>query len=104
MGSTFSIACIPFYALVAMILRSQWNVIIPLMYFGKVIGSVVSGQISEVDHGGITVRAYQVASALLARHLASCDEAMKAGFVAACSRRWVVNLVLVLYSFFFAPS
>jgi len=96
----FSVSCIPFYTLLFAMIRRYWNVMIPLRYLNSTTRSKVNIFLTETEYGNPSQRAYQIAEPVQIFQMQAMDQMLKADFASGSIRRWIINRVLVLYSFF----
>jgi len=96
----FTIGSAPFYYLLFLIIRYYSNVMVPLRYLNAIVRSVSTIFITEVEHGVVTTRAFQAQYAMGLNQSLSLDDMLNADFASACVRRWTLNRLVVMYSFF----
>lgn len=96
----FSICCIPFYFLLAQVVKRYWYTMVPLRYCTTTTRSGVNVFVTEVDGSRPTVRAYGIAPPLCSNFMNAVDDMMKASAALGCIRRWTLNRLLIMYAFF----
>jgi ABC-type multidrug transport system fused ATPase/permease subunit len=95
----FTVLCIPFYVLLVCLVKRYWNIVVPLRYLTQVTRSRVNAFITDAEASNLTVRAYQVAEELSQKQMLAVDAMIKADFAAAAAKRWILNRLLVMFSF-----
>lgn len=96
----FSLCCIPFYYLAFTIVKCYWNTVVPLRYLTQVSRSEVNTHVAEAEHGRASARAFGVTEPIAYSQRVAVDHMLSADFATSSIRRWVINRLLVLYSFF----
>eukprot|EP00928_Gymnodinium_smaydae_P072459 TRINITY_DN5580_c0_g1_i1.p1 TRINITY_DN5580_c0_g1~~TRINITY_DN5580_c0_g1_i1.p1 ORF type:complete len:1479 (-),score=209.56 TRINITY_DN5580_c0_g1_i1:855-5291(-) len=100
MPKAFTVLCIPFYYVFFSLVNRYFALVVPLRYLEKTTRSTVSAHVVEAETSNITVRAYEVAEPQALRQMAVADDLLRAQTAGKTVRRWLVNRLLVLYSFF----
>lgn len=100
MPVVFSLCCTPLYVVTVGVIRAYWNTMVPLRYLTSISRSEVNVYITEAEYGSAMSRAYQVTHAIAKKQTLALNNMLKADFACSCTRRWVVNRLMIMYSFF----
>jgi len=92
---------IPFYYLIWSLCVRYWNTTVPLRYCMSTARSDVNSLISDVMSNNVVIRAYRDQDRISLEMCDAMDNQLKAGLLGdRVLRRWLVNRVIFLWSFY----
>lgn len=92
---------VPFYYLIWTLCMRYWNTTVPLRYCMSTARSDVNSLISDVMSNNVVIRAYRDQERICLEMCDAMDNQLKAGLLGdRVLRRWLVNRVIFLWSFY----
>mmetsp|Transcript_10600 Transcript_10600/g.19563 ORF Transcript_10600/g.19563 Transcript_10600/m.19563 type:complete len:1646 (-) Transcript_10600:56-4993(-) len=101
MPAYFSVASVPFYFLLCVIIRRFWNTLVPMRYLSHVSKSNTDMTLTEVDMSNAYVRASQKSCHRFQLFQALMTNQMTADITTSTFlKRWLVNRLFLMFGFF----